>query len=135
MKVDGACHCGYLTFEAEIDPADVIVCHCTDCQVLSSSAFRIVVPAKPGSFHFLTGEPTIYVKTAESGNRRNQAFCPKCGTAIYSAPADGNSQYFGLRVGALRQRAELEPRTQYWRRSRLPWLAHVTELAAYDTEE
>ncbi len=134
MKVDGACHCGYLTFEADIDPATVIVCHCNDCQVMSSSAFRIVVPAIAGSFKLLSGEPTIYVKTAESGNQRNQAFCPRCGTAIYSAPADEGSQYVGLRVGALRQRQELEPREQYWTRSARPWLAHVTELDGSDTE-
>jgi hypothetical protein len=134
MRVDGTCHCGYLTFEAEVDPATVEVCHCTDCQVLSSSAFRIVVPAIQGSFRLLSGEPTIYVKTAESGNKRKQAFCPKCGTPIYSAPTDAGSQYFGLRVGALRQRLELEPRAQYWIRSARPWLAHVSELEAHETE-
>ena len=135
MKVDGACYCGYLTFEAEIDPASVLICHCNDCQIFTSSAFRIVVPALPGTFRMLTGEPTIFVKTAESGNRRNQAFCPKCGTAIYAAPADNESQFFGLRVGALSQRHELEPKEQVWRRSALPWLAHVTELGGAETED
>jgi hypothetical protein len=135
MKVDGSCFCGYLTFEAEIDPDNVIICHCNDCQILTSSAFRIVVPAVPGSFKMLTGVPTIYIKTAESGNRRSQAFCPKCGTPIYAAPADTVSQFFGLRVGALRQRHDLEPKEQVWRRSALPWLAHVTDLAGCDTED
>jgi hypothetical protein len=39
----------------------------------------------------LTDEPTIYIKTtAENGNPRAQAFCPKCGTSIYSTtPGDG----------------------------------------------
>ena len=134
MKVDGSCYCGHLTFEAEVDPATVILCHCTDCQVLSSSAFRIIVPAIDGSFRLLSGSPTIYVKTAESGRRRNQAFCPTCGTAIYSAPADGDSQYFGLRVGALRQRRGLIPRAQEWRRSVLPWVDHIEQLAMHDTE-
>ena len=31
MKVDGACHCGSIRYEAEVDPAKVIICHCTDC--------------------------------------------------------------------------------------------------------
>ena len=53
MHVDGNCFCGYLTFEAEIDPASVQLCHCSDCQIFSSSAFRIVVPARPGSFRML----------------------------------------------------------------------------------
>ncbi|HET9046453.1 MAG TPA: GFA family protein, partial [Casimicrobiaceae bacterium] len=32
MHVQGRCHCGEIAYEAEIDPAGVSVCHCTDCQ-------------------------------------------------------------------------------------------------------
>jgi Uncharacterized conserved protein len=32
MRIDGRCHCGYLSFEAEADPEQVSICHCTDCQ-------------------------------------------------------------------------------------------------------
>jgi hypothetical protein len=39
MKIDGACHCGSITYAAEIDPQTVAICHCTDCQTLSGSAF------------------------------------------------------------------------------------------------
>jgi hypothetical protein len=45
MRVNGSCHCGQITYEAEVDPARVGVCNCTDCQVLSGSAFRVSVPA------------------------------------------------------------------------------------------
>lgn len=134
MKVDGACFCGELTFEAEIDPEKVVICNCTDCQTLSGSAFRVIVPAIEGSFRLLTGEPTIYVKTAESGNKRRLAFCPTCGTAIYSAPGDGKSQYFGLRAGALRQFRTLVPKHQYWRRSALPWLHDIESIPGQDSE-
>jgi len=44
MKIDGGCLCGHITYEAEIDPAQVSICHCTDCQTLSGSAFRIGAP-------------------------------------------------------------------------------------------
>ena len=53
MKVDGACHCGHIRYEAEVDPAIVVICHCTDCQTLSGSAFRTVVPTLAGSFRLL----------------------------------------------------------------------------------
>ena len=32
----------------------------------------------------LRGAPRHYVKTAESGNRRAQAFCPDCGSRLYA---------------------------------------------------
>jgi hypothetical protein len=134
MKVDGQCFCGYLSFEAEIDPEMVELCHCTDCQRISSSAFRIVVPALPGSFTLISGVPSIFVKVAESGRKRDLAFCPKCGTAIYSGPSGGGAGYLGLRAGCLRQRHELIPKAQYWRRSALHWVDHVGEIPAHETE-
>src|SRR5690348_18487015 len=84
MKVHGSCHCGAITYEAEIDPAKVGVCNCTDCQMLTGSAFRVTVPAPSGQFRLLGGTPTTYVKTAESGTRRRHAFCPRCGTPVYA---------------------------------------------------
>lgn len=134
MHVDGQCFCGYVTFEADIDPDAVELCHCEDCQRLSSSAFRIVVPAIPGSFRLMSGVPTIFVKTAYNGKGRELAFCPKCGTAVYGAPQGGGEGYFGLRVGCLKQRRELVPHQQYWRRSALSWVDHVGDLPGHDTQ-
>ena len=31
MRVHGSCHCGAITYEADVDPALVGVCSCTDC--------------------------------------------------------------------------------------------------------
>jgi hypothetical protein len=134
MRVDGHCLCGYLSYEAEVEPDLVLICHCTDCQVLSGSAFRVTVPVTGGSFKFLSGAPKTYVKTAASGSKRILAFCPECGTSIYSKPADDKSDYFGLRVGSLRQRDALVPRAQYWHRSAQTWLGQLGELPTFDAE-
>ena len=55
MKVEGACHCGFISVEAEIDPEKVSICHCTDCQTISGSAFRLSVPV-PGNALKMTGD-------------------------------------------------------------------------------
>ncbi len=69
MKVEGRCHCGRISYEAEVDPKKVSLCNCTDCQMLSGSAFRLSVPAPAEKFRLLTGAPKTYVKTADSGRR------------------------------------------------------------------
>jgi len=122
MKIDGRCHCGNLTYEAEVDLASVIICHCTDCQTLSGSAFRTIVQTRPDTFRFLSGTPTVYVKTGESGRKRALTFCPTCGTPIYSAPDGGSEKVVGLRVGTIRQRDQLVPKHQFWFRSARAWL-------------
>ena len=50
MKIDGSCHCGAIRYEAEVDPGDVSICHCTDCQKLTGSAFRVTVAAEEARF-------------------------------------------------------------------------------------
>lgn len=121
MKIDGGCHCGAITYEAEVDPDKVMICHCTDCQSLSASAFRTVVPAPEEGFKLLSGELKIYVKTADSGNQREQAFCPDCGTHIYATSVGGAPRTLGLRVGSARQRDQLPPQKEVYAQSALPW--------------
>ena len=50
MKIDGACHCGYITIEAEADPDKTTICHCTHCQVSTGSAFRVSIPVPGATF-------------------------------------------------------------------------------------
>lgn len=130
MKIDGGCHCGYITYDAEIDPEKVGICHCTDCQTLSGTAFRVSVPAAKEVFSLRSGQPKIYVKTAESGNKRAQAFCPECGTPIYSA-AVTDPPTFNIRVGTVRQRAELRPKSQGWCRSMRDWVIDLHSIKQF----
>lgn len=131
MKIDGQCHCGAIAFEAEVDPEALTICHCTDCQTLSGSAFRANIQAPAEHFVLLRGTPKTYVKTAESGNKRLHAFCGDCGTPIYAC-APENPQSYGLRAGVIRQRGLFQPRRQAWRRSALAW---VDALAAVPATE
>ena len=133
MKIDGACACGAIKIEAEADPDKAQICHCTDCQTGTGSAFRVSIPA-PGATFKMTGQPSIYVKTtADSGTPRVQAFCGTCGSPIYSTtPGEGVQPSYTVRVGILRQRDQLTPRRQQWWRSARPW---VTGLDAVPKSE
>ncbi len=122
MKIDGSCHCGAVTYRAEVDPDKTTICHCTDCQVISGTAFRVNVFASGENFEITRGSPKIYVKTAESGNKRAQAFCAECGTHIYATSVGDGPKVYGIRVGTTRQAEKLVPRRQVWTHSALAWL-------------
>jgi hypothetical protein len=134
MNVDGRCHCGQIKYCAEVDPEKVEICHCTDCQTLSGSAYRTVVPVEADSFKLLSGTPKLYAKTAEDGSQRLQAFCPECGSPLYSAPPEGETGYFGIRVGTTRQRDRLVPKNQFWARSAQPWTQDLSQITRVETE-
>ena len=130
MQIHGSCSCGFITFEAEADPEKVAICHCTDCQSSTGTAFRTNVPVQGTSFKMLSGTPTVYIKTtADSGNPRAQAFCPKCGSPIYSTtPGDGQQPVYVVRVGVLRERDQLSPKLQNWTRSARSWVERIAAL-------
>jgi hypothetical protein len=102
MKVTGGCHCGHITYEAEVDP---------------------------GTSVLKSGTPKLYLKTAESGKKRVHAFCPDCGAPIYATSPEPNQPVYGLRFGGIDQRAQLAPPArQQWCRSALPWSMDLTQV-------
>lgn len=132
MKVDGQCHCGAITYEAEVEPGTVSICNCADCQRQSGSAFRVNIPAAGDSFRLLSGTPSTYLKIAASGARRIHAFCGNCGGPVYACAAE-NPQTYSLRLGALNQRYELGmPCRQIWTRRRFAWLSDLDGVAGID---
>lgn len=126
MKIDGGCFCGAIAYEAEVDPQKTSICHCTDCQQLTGTAFRVSVPAPQENYRVTKGEPKVYVKTADSGAKRAQAFCAACGSHLYSTSVGEGPKVYAVRTGTARQREELVPRKQIWHRSALQWLPQFT---------
>ena len=128
MKITGGCHCGEITYKAEVNPENVVVCHCTDCQILSGSAFRTVVVSELDAFEFTAGEPKVYVKTGDSGNQREQTFCPECGSPIYATSVDDSPKYYGIRLGTVEQRDTLKPKKQIWCSSAQKWFLDIASI-------
>ena len=126
MRIDGGCSCGAIKIEGEADPEKVQICHCTDCQTGTGTAFRVSIPV-PGNTFKMTGQPNYYLKTtADSGKPRLQAFCGTCGSPILSTtPGEDLQSSYMVRVGILRQRDQLVPRRQNWFRSARSWVLNL----------
>ena len=134
MKVRGSCHCGQITYEADVDPATAQICNCRDCQMLTGTAFRASVRAPKATFRLLTGQPTSYVKTADSGTRRRHSFCPNCGTPVHATADTDDPPTYSLRIGCLDERAQLAPKKRLWCKSALPWAQDVSTVPPKETQ-
>lgn len=100
MHIDGQCHCGEITFEAEIDPETVSVCHCTDCQTLTGSPFRVTAVCSGAEVRLTAGTPRIYGKRGDNGRMRfSSTFAP---TAVprCSRAATATRRTIGASAGA-----------------------------------
>ena len=126
MKIDGGCHCGYITYEAEADPERP-----PSAIARLPASLRIGVshrrPRRRRHIQNHRWRANHLCKDAESGARRVQGFCPRCGTPIYSTAEGDEPKLYSIRVGTVRQRAALVPKVQIWSRSQLHW---VTDLAS-----
>ena len=130
MKIDGACHCGAIAYEAEVKEGTVSICHCLDCQRLTGSAFRANIQAPADGFRLVRGSPRRYIETAESGAQRLHAFCGDCGAPIFACDPESPKSY-SLRLGALRQRESLgQHARQIWTKRRLPWVLDLDKVPA-----
>lgn len=134
MRITGQCHCGFVTYEADIDPEKVSICHCTDCQRLTGTAYRVSVSTPSDQFRILRGRPKLYVKIGDNGAKRLQFFCSDCGSPLYTTGEGADAQEVGIRFGSIDKRRNLTPVSQSWCRSALPWVDNIGDLPMNETE-
>ena len=125
LKVNGSCHCEKIKIEAKVKKSDVRACHCSDCQKMSGAPFRAIVVASSDKIS-IEGRPKEYVKIADSGNRRIQAFCGNCGTHLFATDVEKN--LFNLRTGFLAQKNELKPKEHVFTKSLIPWIKELHKI-------
>lgn len=133
MRIDGRCHCGAVTYVADIDPQRVVICHCTDCQQLTGSPFRVTARASRSDLT-ISGEPVVYEKIAESGAKRFMHFCGQCGSPMFSTGEGAAADVWGIRWGGINQRDQLVPTKQIWRRSAPAWICAFDGLLTSERE-
>lgn len=75
-----------------------------------------------------------YVKVAQSGNRRAQAFCPECGTPLW-ATAPENPTSVIVRLGCVKQRARFRPAVQIWQHSAMPWVKQLVSIPGFQEQQ
>ena len=57
-KLDGSCLCGKVTYSCATEPVATAVCHCTDCQKQTGTAFSVIV-AVPRDALRRGGQPRV----------------------------------------------------------------------------
>ena len=117
--MEGGCHCGSVRYRLTGDPLGLAVCHCTECQRQSGSAFGMSLAVRKDAFRLLTGELRAFTVTCDSGRTKRCAFCASCGTRIHHQVAD---EVLSVKAGTLDDTSWLRPTAHYWTKRKQPWL-------------
>lgn len=119
MNVTGGCQCGAIRYSCEVDLDDINVCHCTNCQAQSASAFGISVSANGPSLKVTKGAPKTFEWIRDSGATGVGAFCSDCGTRLWNQTGheDDNPSIKG---GSLDEPVDISNGVHIWTSSKLP---------------
>jgi hypothetical protein len=119
-RIEGGCLCGRVRYSAAAEPAFVGLCHCTDCQKFSGSAFATVV-AVPAAALEVTGTLKTFTKPGDSGKPMHRRFCPDCGSGVVEA-ADALPGVVMISAGTLDDRSWVTPASAIYCDSAQPWV-------------
>ena len=130
---EGGCQCGSIRYRITGEPIGLCVCHCTECQRQSGSAFGMSLNVRSDEFVLLSGELHDFVRTAESGKRLRCSFCPQCGTRIHHRSTDVVS-VLSVKPGTLDDRSWLVPTLHVWTRGKHGWVPVPEDVESFEQE-
>jgi hypothetical protein len=132
-KLTGGCQCGTIRYEITGTPNALVVCHCTDCQRQSGSAFGMTLPVNEADFRMTKGEVKTYASTSAAGRGKLGAFCPDCGTRIYHKP-EWRKGTVSVKPGTLDDTSWLKPETHLWTSSKQGWVTIPEGVKTFDRQ-
>jgi hypothetical protein len=128
--VSGRCLCGQVRYEyaGPVGPANY--CHCEDCRRCTGSAFNIGVRFEAAALRMLGAAPKGFTKRGDSGGELTRHFCSECGSPIFTA-SPKHPEFVYVKAGTLDDPSLVQPASQIWLDSSVPWGRIAPELTSY----
>jgi hypothetical protein len=119
VETHGGCQCGSIRYRVVGAPLDLVVCHCSECQRQSGSAFGMSLAIRADSFHLLSGKLKSFTVTCDSGRIKTCSFCESCGSRIHHQT---RKDTLSVKAGTLDDTSSLKPSAHYWTKRKQPWV-------------
>jgi hypothetical protein len=117
-QVTGGCLCGDVRFVATGRPSRVGICHCLDCRKHHGALFHASAIFAETAVT-VTGHPHAYA---------GRAFCPRCGSSVFSQTEDE----IEINLGSLDQPNQFRPTYELWTIRREAWLPRFEGMTLYE---
>jgi hypothetical protein len=119
--ITGRCLCGNVSYSVDAEPVAQGVCHCTDCQRQTGTAFSVVVGV-PRDALTTEGDTLASFTTLgdATGTETERKFCSNCGSPLFSLSGAMPAVAF-LKAGSLDDASWVEPGAEVWTRSAQSW--------------
>jgi hypothetical protein len=130
-KLSGGCHCGQVHYSCETEALNTMLCHCTDCQKFTGSAFSTLVVVPKDQFH-IEGKLSQYGAQGD-GEKKYKYACENCGVAVYGE-VTAVPHVLVVFAGTLddEHRRAVQPKGHIFTRSMVPWLKLEDDLPRFE---
>jgi hypothetical protein len=131
LPLTGGCQCGRIRYSLRAKPLVFYLCHCTECQRHTSSAFGESLRFKRQDMDVDPGLVSVS-RRSESGKQRQGWFCPDCGVRIWHG-TDGSAE-INIKAGTLDDTSWLVPAGHIWCGSKQPFMKIAEDELSYDVQ-
>ena len=129
----GGCLCGAIRYRVSTEPAMAGNCYCRDCQLATGSAFATIFGVPGDALHIERGTPAEWSVTGVSGGQVTRAFCPTCGTPLFSRSEFTPDLAF-IKLTTLDDPDSVQPETNFWTNSAPAWAPIAHDLQSFGTQ-
>jgi hypothetical protein len=129
LPLTGGCQCGAIRYRITGIPYVFYLCHCTECQRHTSSAFGESLRVRSAELQ-IEGKLSTFRRSAESGATREGRFCPQCGVRIVHGTL--GSEMVNIKAGTLDDARWLVPAGHIWTRSKQRFMTIGADELSYE---
>jgi len=129
LPLTGGCQCGKVRYTLSGPPVVFYICHCTECQKQSSSAFGESFRVRVADLA-VTGTLSAYERPTDSGSTVRCEFCPDCGSRLFHR-RPGHGENLNIKAGTLDDTSWLVPAGHIWTDSKQGWVEIPADALNY----
>ena len=133
LPLTGGCQCGTVRYQITAAPLAVYVCHCTECQRQSGSAFALSLAVARDALAVVDGAPAVWRRELEDGRVIDCLFCGDCGVRLFHNP-ERNPRASIVKPGTLDDTTWLKPVGHIWTKSAQSWVPIPNDTVNYEAQ-
>lgn len=131
--LEGGCQCGSVRYRYEGEVLNIFVCHCTECQKQTGSAFGMGLWVRASGLERLSGTLLKWTRRLPTGEDMICEFCDQCGTRVFHVSESYRaSDIVSIKPGTLDDTSWIQPHAHIWLTRAQPWMAFKPQTIMYE---
>lgn len=128
--IQGGCLCRQARYRLTMEPLTCYVCHCTECQQRTGSAFSTALIVMSEALELIKGTSSPYRASLSGGRIKSGLHCSECSTRLWGT-IQSVPTIRVLQPGTLDEPTRFRPVAHVWARSSLPWVVFPDRMRTY----